>query len=599
MNLKISNLWRSNNSNKLLGGRYKIIGKLGEGGFGETFIAVDMHLPDRPKCVVKQLKPQINDSQTWKIAKRLFDQEAQVLYRLGKHGQIPQLLAHFEEDKQFYLAQEIIEGETLDEELIEDRPWSEGQVIGLLLDLLRTLSFVHREKVIHRDIKPPNIIRRQPDGKIVLIDFGAVKQVTTQLANTISGQTTKTVSIGTQGYTSPEQLTGNPRFSSDVYAVGKIAIQALTGIHPRYLSQDSHSGGIEWDRNANGVSPQLKEILDRMVCYDFRERYPTSQDALSAVENLPQKLLNSVPSPQSLPKNTKTSISKKLDNSSLDLSDTIVSKSYDRNLSHTSPTIWQQQRFKVLLLGGSICAVGAVFLMLKGVFTGEPVNQLNSENKLSNPEQSARDRDKDTTPLTEQSAPVPDTQPTKQQQVAKLLQSADKQRVAGSYQQAINLYDKAIALAPQLARAEWGRCYSFNKLQQYQNAINACDRALEIKPNYPLALSGKGYALVQQNQYEQALALFDRAIKLNPQFVEALNNKGQVLGVLERFPEALASFNQAIEIDRNNYQAWRGRGVALFELGKRQQGIESLQQALKINPNDKYAQQLLKRMQRI
>src|SRR5919202_2712874 len=226
------------NPQKPLGGRYKIISQLGAGGFGQTFLAQDLHLPGHPQCVVKQLKPQVSDAKSLETARRLFDIEAQVLYQLGNHDQIPRLLAHFEDDQEFYLAQELIEGEPLSRELTGGVPWLEGQVIALLQDLLHVLAFVHQQNVIHRDIKPSNLIRRRKDGRIVLIDFGAVKQVSTQLISPKPGRTNMTISIGTHGYMPKEQLGGSPRFSSDVYAVGMVGIQALTEVPARFLGED-------------------------------------------------------------------------------------------------------------------------------------------------------------------------------------------------------------------------------------------------------------------------------------------------------------------------------------------------------------------------
>lgn len=278
-------LLKLTNSDQPLGGRYKIIGEIGEGGFGQTFLAEDLHLPDHPQCVVKQLKPQVSDAESLQIARRLFDMEARVLYQLGDHNQIPRLLAHFEDNQEFYLAQELIEGEALTNELVEGRPWPEIEVISLLNDLLHVLTFVHQQNVIHRDIKPSNLIRRSQDNKIVLIDFGAVKQVSTQVINAKTGQT-RTISIGTQGYTPKEQLGGHPRFSSDVYAVGIVGIQALTGVHPRHFREDPQTGEIEWHSDALQVSPELAAILDCMVRYDFRVRYPTALEALEAVQSL-------------------------------------------------------------------------------------------------------------------------------------------------------------------------------------------------------------------------------------------------------------------------------------------------------------------------
>ena len=303
MGLNLLRLFQPTDPNKPLGGRYKIVGELGAGGFGQTFLAEDLHLPGHPRCVVKQLKPQVSDAERLQTARRLFDIEAQVLYQLGNHDQIPRLLAHFEDNQEFYLAQELIEGEPLTQEFVGGMPWPEERVIALLQDLLQVLTFVHQQHVIHRDIKPSNLIRRKHDGRIVLIDFGAVKQASTQVVNPQSGQT-KTISIGTQGYTPKEQLGGNPRFSSDVYAVGIIGLQALTAIHPRRLQENSQTGEIEWRNHAKQVSPELAAILDQMVRYDFRVRYPTATEALEALRNLPRTPTNAEPPTQEWPEAT-------------------------------------------------------------------------------------------------------------------------------------------------------------------------------------------------------------------------------------------------------------------------------------------------------
>lgn len=161
-----------------LRGRYKIIRDLGKGGFSETYLANDMDLPGNPHCVVKLLKPIFTDPESLEIAARLFEREAQVLYKVGTHDQIPRLLAHFEENQQFYLVQEYIPGTLLSKELTKGQKWSDEQAINFLKDLLQILEFVHAEQVIHRDVKPANLIRRASDNKITLIDFGAVKKIT-------------------------------------------------------------------------------------------------------------------------------------------------------------------------------------------------------------------------------------------------------------------------------------------------------------------------------------------------------------------------------------------------------------------------------------
>ncbi len=156
--------------NQLLGGHYRVVQDLQEGGFAKTYIAEDHHRPGHPKCAVKFLKPASNQSNSLAIARRLFKQEAEILEKLGQHAQIPRLLAYFEENQEFYLVQEFIEGHPLSTELPRGYCWSESKVIQMLQDVLQTLEFVHSFGVIHRDIKPNNLIRRKKDSRVVLID---------------------------------------------------------------------------------------------------------------------------------------------------------------------------------------------------------------------------------------------------------------------------------------------------------------------------------------------------------------------------------------------------------------------------------------------
>ncbi|HEY9651234.1 MAG TPA: serine/threonine-protein kinase, partial [Coleofasciculaceae cyanobacterium] len=267
-----------------LGGRYKIIALLSSGGFGETYIAEDMQRPGNPRCVVKQLKPVSNSPQRWLLAERLFIKEAEILERLGKHNQIPQLLAYFKDKDEFYLIEELIVGHPLSQEMPVVLPLEEVRVIRILRDLLPLLEFVHSQGVIHRDIKPENIIRRQSDDKLVLIDFGAVKEIRTQLAEG-EEQSHFTVGIGTKGYMPSEQSAGSPRYNSDLYAVGMIAVQALTAIHPSRLQEDPETGDIIWQNRAQ-VSPQLAAIINKMIRCNFRDRYQSATEILEALQPL-------------------------------------------------------------------------------------------------------------------------------------------------------------------------------------------------------------------------------------------------------------------------------------------------------------------------
>ncbi len=268
---------------QLLAGHYRILQVLGAGGFGQTYITEDLHLPGHPQCVLKHLKPASTDPALLEIARKLFEKEAIVLQQLGNHDRIPRLLAYFEEEQEFYLVQEYVPGHPLSKELADSPKWSERQVIGLLQEVLAILVFIHGQGVIHRDIKPDNIMRRDLDGHLVLIDFGAIKQVRNQ--QVAHGQQTMTVAIGTPGYMPIEQASGNPRACSDIYSLGMLAIQALTGVNPYQLAEDERTGELQWEHLAL-ASPQLIAILQRMTRYHFRERYLTAADALQAIDSL-------------------------------------------------------------------------------------------------------------------------------------------------------------------------------------------------------------------------------------------------------------------------------------------------------------------------
>ncbi len=265
---------------KIIGSRYKVLEYIANGGFGRTYLAEDTQLPGKDLCVVKQLSPGTEAPKLLKVARRLFKAEASALNSLGHHEQIPELLAYFEEDEKFYLVQQYIEGQTIEQELDPEHTWSEAKVVELLHDCLKILEFIHNKGVIHRDLKPANLIRRHCDQKIVLVDFGTVKNLLQERPN--SSQLT--VPVGTKGYMPAEQARGIPRPTSDLYALGMIAIQALTKVEPLELEEDDH-GELIWTHLAQ-VNPRLAKILTKMTRYHFEDRYQSAQEALEALNAL-------------------------------------------------------------------------------------------------------------------------------------------------------------------------------------------------------------------------------------------------------------------------------------------------------------------------
>ncbi len=269
---------------KLLDGRYQVVRDLSGGGFGKTYVAQDTRRPGHPECVVKHLKPTNRDPHFLQTARRLFLSEAETLEKLGNHDQIPRLLAYFEEGEEFFLVQEFIEGHTLSAELSPGQPWPESKVVQLLQGGVEILNFVHGHGVIHRDVKPNNLIRRCSDDRLALVDFGTVKQIHTQLLD-LEGLTNATVAIGTPGYMPTEQSQGKPRFNSDFYALGMIGIQTLTGLNPQQIPEDPNTGEIIWQSRVP-VTDELVAVLTKMVRYHFKDRYQSATELLQALQPL-------------------------------------------------------------------------------------------------------------------------------------------------------------------------------------------------------------------------------------------------------------------------------------------------------------------------
>ncbi|MGK7910857.1 MAG: protein kinase [Synechococcus sp.] len=272
---------------QLLKSRYLISNLLSGGGFSVTYLAKDTHLPDYPDCVVKQLRLLSNDLQQVEKVREFFFNEAKMLRKLGAiHGQIPELLAYFtdEDSENFYIVQEHVPGKTLKQILGTDLRLTEPEVIYILKEALEVLEFVHSYNVIHLDIKPDNLILRESDFKIALIDFGSVKQVRTQMA-TSNSLTPQTTTLGTPGYMPCEQSFGRPKLSSDFYALGMVAIRALTGIHPKELEEDLATGEVIWKERTH-IRPELKTLIDQMVRYHFNQRPQSASDILIELAKL-------------------------------------------------------------------------------------------------------------------------------------------------------------------------------------------------------------------------------------------------------------------------------------------------------------------------
>jgi serine/threonine protein kinase, bacterial len=282
-NLAYSEMCQSCGSPLLLRDRYRVMKALGQGGFGATFLAKDQVLPGQPSCVIKQLRPSGTVPHILQMARELFDREAVTLGKIGDHPQIPRLLNYFEDHEQFYLVQEYIHGDTLQQEVKRKGVFSEAQVKQFLSELLPLLQYIHERKVIHRDIKPANIIRRTQDSRLVLIDFGAVKNQVSQLINASDQSALTAYAIGTPGFAPPEQMAMRPVFASDLYAVGVTCIYLLSGKSPKDLDYNPTTGEMLWERMVQ-TSNHLTQVLRKMLEVSVRNRYQAAKEVLRALE---------------------------------------------------------------------------------------------------------------------------------------------------------------------------------------------------------------------------------------------------------------------------------------------------------------------------
>ena len=278
------------NPGHILRQRYEIIIEIGRGGGGITYTAFDRNNPEDSLCVVKEiLPPQSNQPQVLQEAQAQFEREAISLEHLYNCGRIPRLIDRFPENGNFYLIQEYIKGHPLNKEIVRGNQFAEQEVINLLSDILSVLDMIHKQRIIHRDIKPSNLIRRQPDNKIVLIDFGAVKGIRNLAIE--GGQITQTRAIGTEGYMPAEQCKNQPKFNSDIYAAGIIGIQALTGLRIEDFFHDKETCELIWhyatpDRPIVQINNELERILNKMVRYNFTVRYQSAAEVLKDLNDI-------------------------------------------------------------------------------------------------------------------------------------------------------------------------------------------------------------------------------------------------------------------------------------------------------------------------
>ena len=254
-------------SGHIVADRYRIVAPLGKGGTSITYEAED--LTNHQRVALKTVS--LQKSTDWKILE-LLEREARVLQNLN-HPAIPKYLDYFHEDEErvgvgedralpqgdrlFYLVRELVEGTSLSDRIARGWRPREKQVTKISIQVLKILEYLHalRPPIVHRDIKPENMLL-QPNGKVFLIDFGAVQDV---YRNTFTRQRSF---IGTLGYMPPEQFRGQAFPATDIYSLGATLLFLLTGKSPDKFAY--HKLKIDF-RSQVKISEEFAECLEKML----------------------------------------------------------------------------------------------------------------------------------------------------------------------------------------------------------------------------------------------------------------------------------------------------------------------------------------------
>jgi serine/threonine protein kinase len=516
----------------VLRNRYRPIKSLGGGGFGKTYLAEDVDKLNE-HCVIKQFAPQVQGTASLNKATELFEQEAKRLQQLGKHPQIPTLLAYFNEDNRLYLVQEFIEGQNLLAELQQQGTSNEQKIRELLLDLLDILQTVHQQKVIHRDIKPENIIRHS-DGKLVLIDFGASKQLTATVMTQVG------TAIGSFGYAPLEQMQGGEAYpASDLYSLGATCFHLLSGIHPWELWKKQGYGWVgSWRQHLQQpVSGELGQILDKLLQDEYHQRYQSGTEVLRDLTPLAPS-----PIPPTQP-----------------IAPTVTSPSPQIPVTQPfTPPVTSSQPKKSIPI--SLFVIPLIVLAFGG--TVYWLSSVGSNNSL-------------------ESAKLEPTSKSAEDYYQQGLLEQDNQKATEYFRQAAEIF----AAQGNQGDAKRSQGLARYSLKDYQGAIAAYTEAININSNDFKSYNNRGLARSDLGDKKAAIEDYNQAIKIDPNFVLAYKNRGNTRSALGNKQAAIEDYNQAIKIDPNDANTYNNRGSARDDLGDKKAAIEDYNQAIKINPN--------------
>jgi serine/threonine protein kinase len=541
----------------VLENRYRPLKAIGRGGFGKTYLAEDIKKFGE-QCVIKQFAPYSgNDSETERTR---FQDEAKQLQRLGEHPQIPTLLAFFTERGYLYFVQQYVAGENLAEELDRRGVFDEARIRNFLEDLLGILQVVHQQGVIHRDIKPYNIMRRKSDDKLVLIDFGISKQLE---ANSATG-----TSIGSLGYSPLEQFWGGKAYpSSDLYSLGVTAFYLISGSSPHEIlaiameetsPAHAHNWAEHWRKYVKQpISDNLGRVLDKLMHIDHKHRYQSANDVLwdlqqGSLDPVATKVQQYQPiQPIQLAQTIQPIQATQLAQpKAKPLVETIVPV-----LNNNQPTrsIWHTLKW---VIGGSF-----------GLFVVAIVILLNIPN----------------IPTKSPTGEVSNDLGVRPENAYAYLERGKTRNAADNFKGALADFNQAVELQS-TAESYSERGQVKDKLKDKQGALADFGEALKLNPSSSEIYYYRASVYDDLNNNQAALADLNKSLSLNQTNSLALIARGRLYEKLNNKTQALADLNAAIKIDNRSSYAYMSRAGLFASQNKRTEAIADYDRSIALDP---------------
>lgn len=614
-------------NNRLLGGRYQFIQVLGTGRRGQTLLVADVHYPGHPKCVVKQIPLPTRNPTTLKFVLNLLKKKIEVLEMLGRDDRIPNTFAFFEDHQNLYLVQEFLPGHSLGHELKPGHPWSPKQVLDVLQEVLQILAFLQEHGVTHGNLKPTNIIRHHSHDRLMLCDFSLFKE----LGREVSGR-----AIAEEGrlpqdwvYVPLEQRQGRPRFCTDHYALGVIAIQAATGLPmdklPDAEDPEVHRKFTTLLQTGSDISISAASLIARMVHPDGDRRY---QKAVEILVDL-NRIITS--DGGELPTTGDARIA-------FPVKATATPSQSTESQPAAGPGWGQRGRWAALGVGGAIALLaGLLFFRVPQNMWAQRYLQADQTTQTAGETEAAIDRYNrvlDLLPnhasalaargalygeLGDSEAALQDlTQAIDQQpdQADWLYQRGNIRLTVGDIQGALKDYTEALDADATLvkaymnrgsARAEWGddqgaiqdytqalalepdletqaaaylnRCLSYSNMEQQREALEDCTAAIDLQPNYGLAYENRGLVRRRLNDFKGAIQDYNIALQIDPTSPHPYYNRGLARQDLGDFAGAMDDLSKAIALDPEYLFAFYDRGLLRARMGLPEQAITDLETA--------------------